>query len=215
MSQHIDELTLSGVNAKPGGVACTVLIRDEWGKILLARGTSVPTDGTAGFAKGCLFIDTDVATGKRAVFENRGTTTSCAFALVGNKALQTIAATVTTTGNTDTYVIVPESGTLAGIDFSAVDALAANDTNYVTFSVTNLGQAGAGTTAMLAATDANTTKATGGTALAANTKRALTLHGTAANLAVAAGDRLLIRVAASGTLANTVTFPTFLLRFAG
>lgn len=73
----------------------------------------------------------------------------------------------------------------------------------------------AGSTALLAATDANTTKATGGTALSANTKRSLTLHGTAANLDVVAGDRLRIRAAASGTLANTVTFPTYLLRFSG
>jgi hypothetical protein len=65
----------------------------------------------------------------------------------------------------------------------------------------------------LAATDANTTKATGGTALAANTARSLTLNGTAANLVVASGDRLRIRAAASGTLANTVTFPTYRLNF--
>jgi len=131
------------------------------------------------------------------------------------KSLPVVPGTVATTGNTDCYVIVPETGTLDGVDFSGVDALAAHDTNYVTFSITNLGQAGAGSTAMLAATDANTTKATGGTALAANTKRSLTLHGTGANLAVTAGDRLLIRVAASGTLANTVTFPAFVLRFGG
>ena len=124
-------------------------------------------------------------------------------------------ATITTTGNTDAYIIVPQTGTLTGADFSGVDALAADDTNYVTFSITNLGQDGAGTTVMLAATDANTTKATGGTALAANTKRSLTLTGTAADLNVTAGDRLLVRVAATGTLANTITFPTYILRFGG
>lgn len=79
--------------------------------------------------------------------------------------------------------------------------------------MTNLGQAGAGTTVMLAATDANTTKATGGTALSANTKRSLTLNATAANLVVAAGDRLLIRAAATGTLAGAVTVPAYMLRF--
>jgi hypothetical protein len=41
----------------------------------------------------------------------------------------------------------------------------------------------------------------------------LTLNGTAANLVVAAGDRLRIRAAASGTLANTVTFPVYLVNF--
>ncbi len=122
--------------------------------------------------------------------------------------------TIATTGNTDEYVIVPKTGKITGIDFSGIDALAANDTNYITFSVTNLGQAGAGSTAILAATDPNTTKATGGSALAANTKRSLTLHGTAANLDVVVGDRLRIRAAATGTLANTVTKPVYLLQFA-
>lgn len=122
-------------------------------------------------------------------------------------------ATITTTGNSDVFVIVPAAGVLATAQFSGVDALAANDTNFITFSITNLGQAGAGSAAMLAATDANTTKATGGTALAANTLRTLTLNGTAANLVVAAGDRLRIRAAASGTLANTVTFPVYRLNF--
>jgi hypothetical protein len=97
--------------------------------------------------------------------------------------------------------------------FSGVDALTANDTNYLTFTITNLGQAGAGSAAMLAATDANTTKATGGTGLAANTLRSLSLSGTAANLVVAAGDRIRIRAAATGTLANTVTFPVINLNF--
>lgn len=124
-------------------------------------------------------------------------------------------ATIATTGNTDIYVIVPEAGTLESVDFSGIDALAQHGSNYVTFSITNLGQAGAGSAAMLAATDANTSKTTTGAAISANTKRALTLTGTAADLVVAAGDRLRIRVAATGTLANTVTGPTFALRFNG
>lgn len=112
--------------------------------------------------------------------------------------------TIATTGNTDAYVVAPCTGRLVDIHTSTA-ALAASDTNYVTFSVTNLGQAGAGSAAMLAATDANTTKATGGTALAAQTKRTLTKSGTAANLEVTEGDTLRIRAAATGTLAGTVT----------
>ena len=122
-------------------------------------------------------------------------------------------ATIATTGNSDVYMIAPAAGVLSSAVFSGVDALAANDTNYITFSITNLGQAGAGSAAMLAATDANTTKATGGTALSANTVRSLTLNGTAANLVVAAGDRIRIRAAATGTLANTVTFPVYRMSF--
>lgn len=136
-------------------------------------------------------------------------------AAAGSKSMPLVSATVATTGNTDAYILAPEAGSLESVDFSGVDALAAHDTNYITFTIVNLGQAGAGSTAMLAATDANTTKATGGTALSANTKRSLTLNGTAANLVVAKGDRLRIRAAASGTLANTVTFPAYTLRFSG
>lgn len=126
-----------------------------------------------------------------------------------------VSATIATTGNTDNYIIAPETGKLESVVMSPLVALATSDTNYITWSITNLGQAGAGSTVMLAASDANTTKATGGTALAANTKRTLTVHGTPANLDVVAGDRLLIRAAATGTLANTVTVPVYLLTFTG
>ena len=122
-------------------------------------------------------------------------------------------ATIATTGNTDWYIIAPISGRLNSVDFSSTSALAANDTNYITFTITNLGQAGAGTTAMLAATDANTTKATGGSALSANTKRSLILNGTSTNAEVVEGDRLLIRAAVTAEIAGTVTFPVYMLRF--
>lgn len=131
------------------------------------------------------------------------------------KALPVYPASIATTGNTDAYVIVPEDGTLDSVDFSALAALTANDSNYITFTITNLGQSGGGSTALLANSNANTTKATGGSGIAANAKRSLTLHGTAANLNVSAGDRLLIRAAATGTLNNAVTVPVFLLRFGG
>lgn len=185
----------------------------------------VPTE--SGPAKGALAVDTTNGN----LYINQGTASAATWVLfsalgssISRSELSTAAAskiqearpaTVTTTGNTDIYMIVGETGTITSVDFSGVDALAAHDTNYVTFSITNLGQAGGGSTAILAATDANTTKATGGTALSANTKRSLTLHGTATNLDVTAGDRLRIRIAASGTLANTITFPTFCVRFGG
>jgi len=122
------------------------------------------------------------------------------------------SATIATTGNTDTYYVATANGKISQIDFSATAALTASDTNYITFSITNLGQAGSGTAALLAATDANTTKATGGSALVANTKRTLTLTSTTNDLQVVEGDRLRIRAAATGTLANTVTFPVYLVQ---
>ncbi len=115
---------------------------------------------------------------------------------------------IATTGDTDEYLIAAKTGKLAGAVFSSLAALTAHDTNYFSFEITNLGQDGNGTAAMLAASDANTTKLTGGTGLTANAKRTLTLHGTAANLAVTEGDRLRIRFkSGGGTLAGAVTRP--------
>ena len=124
----------------------------------------------------------------------------------------TIAAAA---GATNEYIIAPEAGSLASIEINPLVALAANDTNYITWTVVNLGQAGAGSTAMLAVVNANTTKSTGGTALAINTKRTLTIHGTPANLVVAQGDKIKIVATVTGTLANTVTVPVYILRFSG
>ena len=67
-----------------------VLLRDASEKILIATGTEVPTDATAGYAKGCLYIDTDVATGSTGLYENVGTTTSCNFDQIGSNT--TLAA---------------------------------------------------------------------------------------------------------------------------
>lgn len=154
------------------------------------------------------------------IYQNTGTTATPVWSVMtavpagaDNADIPLSTATIATAGNTDGYIIAPETGVLASVDFSGVDALAASDTNYITFSITNLGQAGAGSNPMLLATDASTTKATGGSALAANTKRSMGLNGTGSNLLVTKGDRIRVRAAATGTLANTVTFPTYMLRF--
>lgn len=120
-----------------------------------------------------------------------------------------VGASIATTSTTDTYFQVPKSGRITHINFGSLAALAADDTNYITFSITNLGQAGSGSTAILAATDANTTKSTGGTALVASSKRTLTLSTTATNLDVVEGDTIRIRATASGTLAGAVTVPRY------
>ena len=126
---------------------------------------------------------------------------------------QASKASIATTGNSDAFLIVPSDGVIVGAIYSGADALSANDTNFVTWSITNLGQAGSGSTAILAATDANTTKATGGTGITANARRNLVLNATPANLAVVAGDRLRIRAAATGTLAGAVGGNVYLLQF--
>lgn len=183
------------------------------GKITLGQSAGAPssTATTASkFAVGCILTDSNTGI----AYVMNGTVAAPTWRpQAGPSVVQNVSASIATTGNTDNYAIVPEAGVLASIDFSSLAALAAHDSNYITWTVTNLGQGGAGSTAMLAATDANTTKATGGTALSANTKRSLTLNSTSANLVVAAGDRLLIRAAATGTLAGAVTVPVYLLRF--
>ena len=140
-------------------------------------------------------------------YRNNGTTSAPAFITSGMDVVIS-GGTIATTGNTDFYTMAPKAGKLTRVDLSALAGLATNDTNYLTFTITNLGQAGAGTAAMLASSPAGTN-----TTIAANTKRQLTLTAVAADLVVAAGDRLLIRAAATGTLANTVTAPVFKLSY--
>lgn len=82
-SQMMGELTLTGSMPTKSG-AVNVLIRDMEGKALYATGTTVPTDATNGFAKGCLFVDTDVATGTTGLYVNVGTKASCVFKAVTN-----------------------------------------------------------------------------------------------------------------------------------
>lgn len=70
---------LTGDTIASGVIA---LIKDGTGKALLATGTAVPADGAALYAKGCLFIDTDVATGTTGLYCNKGTAAACVFTAV-------------------------------------------------------------------------------------------------------------------------------------
>lgn len=73
---------LAGTDVTINSVAITVLLNDPAGNVLWAQGTAVPTDGSAGYAKGCMFVDTDVAGGTGGSYLNKGTTASSAFTLV-------------------------------------------------------------------------------------------------------------------------------------
>lgn len=128
---------------------------------------------------------------------------------------QTTAGTtsIATTSTTDEYMIVPKTGKVTSAIINSLSGLAAHDTNYLTFAITNLGAAGSGSTALLAATDANTTKATGGSAMTANTPRSLSLTSTTADLSVTEGDVLRLRATSAATLAGAVTRPMWQLTF--
>lgn len=125
--------------------------------------------------------------------------------VIATKSIHLALGTIATTGATIVTLPVAHAGTLAAVKFCAKDALAAHDSNYLTFAITNKGQSGAGSTAMLSATASGTTKATGGAAIAAYTTRDCPLHATGGNAALASGDCLELSVTATGTLANTVT----------
>ena len=63
-------------------IAVRVLAIDHLSDILLCTGLTKPTDTSDGYAKGCIFVDTDVATGTGGVYLNKGTKDSCVFTLV-------------------------------------------------------------------------------------------------------------------------------------
>ncbi len=81
---HFDEIGFNGWKATTviGAESVYVLIRDQNEMVLLATGTTVPTDATAGYADGCLFIDSDAAAGS-ILYVNEGSTTSSDFNAVG------------------------------------------------------------------------------------------------------------------------------------
>jgi hypothetical protein len=78
------EIILAGIDTDKGAETINVLLRNAIYDVLLATGLTVPTDATTGYAKGCLFIDTDVAAATSGLFVNIGTNTSCSFKLVSN-----------------------------------------------------------------------------------------------------------------------------------
>jgi len=122
---------------------------------------------------------------------------------------------VATGANTVGYVRVTRTGVISSAWLIANSNLAQSDTNYITFTFTNLGRAGTGTTAELATTPAgvNTTKTTGGQAISAGVPYIFTLSATAANLTVNAGDVIKVIATVTGTLANVVDMPQVFLGF--
>ncbi len=114
--------------------------------------------------------------------------------------LGTISATTTLR----IVAIMPRKGTITGVDLIVNTAITANDTNYWTFALTNKSTDGSGSTVLLAATDANTTKATGGIGLAAYDTTALTLSSTTADLNFNAGDVITLTATKAASASNLV-----------
>jgi hypothetical protein len=181
-------------------------------KTMLGSGLTVPTDATAGYAKGALFIDTNVATGISGLYINNGTVDSCAFKIVGNNAMRVDSVTaVATTGTTSVYTTVPTSGVVTAIQFASTQGIATSSTNYANFKITNLGQTGSGNNILTNPSTAVTKTTTLGT----NTVFTVPLSGTSSELVVVKGDRLKCDVGATGTLDNTLTHPSYLISVSG
>ena len=88
---RISFLKIIGRSVTIGAETFKVLLRDSSDDILVATGTTVPTDAGDGFAKGCIFIDTNVGAGSQGVYLNVGTSASCNFDVVGTVAAGSVA----------------------------------------------------------------------------------------------------------------------------
>lgn len=88
LTKILNSITLAGevISASVAGTTnpIRVNIRDGSRNILHASGTEVPTNTTSGYAKGCLFIDTNVAAGTTGLYVNVGTTVECDFDAVSD-----------------------------------------------------------------------------------------------------------------------------------
>lgn len=103
---------------------------------------------------------------------------------------------------TASHVLVqmPEAGTITAVKSAVITGITANDTNYWTEQLTNATQS----KTLLAGSDANTTKATGGAGYTANTYRSFNLTATTADRVVAKNDVLTFTLTKSASADNQV-----------
>lgn len=96
----------------------TILLRDENRDKVIVQWTTKPADTTAWYAKGCIFLDTDVATWTSWVYFNKWTNLSCVFELAP------VASTGTfTTIDASGDVVIGWTTTLTGgITWKRIDA---------------------------------------------------------------------------------------------
>ena len=77
-----DAMQLTGAQQLINSQSIKGYLADVNGDLLICTGTVTVTDGGSGFAKGCMYIKTDVVTGTGGNYFNQGTNTACAFTLV-------------------------------------------------------------------------------------------------------------------------------------
>jgi hypothetical protein len=79
----VDVLQTRGDTYAPGTTAVAVLDKDVSGYVTRASGTTVPSDGEAGYLKGCLFLHTDGGIGT-SLYVNEGSITTADFNAFGS-----------------------------------------------------------------------------------------------------------------------------------
>lgn len=98
----------------------------------------------------------------------------------------------------------PVSGIVTSLNVAVQTSITADDTNYWTVTAVNKGANGAGSAAILATSDANTTKATGGAGLTAFLDRSFTLTSTVADKTVVAGQIIAITLTKTASAGDLV-----------
>lgn len=81
-----------GNSETPGSTTVNALHKDANGDVIWASGATVPSDGEAGYAKGCLFIDTNASAGL-VFFVNEGSNSSCDFNSLERSPSEALTAT--------------------------------------------------------------------------------------------------------------------------
>lgn len=115
---------------------------------MLVYGLTKPSDATAGFAPGCIFIDTDASAGAQ-IFVNEGTVASCDFDLLladGDTvaALTVTAGTITTLSST-TGTIATLNSTTGNIAALSATSVAVSSTVTMSDGANLIGGTGTGT----------------------------------------------------------------------
>jgi hypothetical protein len=196
-------------------VAGTVALTASTTNYVECSRAGVVSKNTVGFTSGAIplyVVVTGVSTitsttNKKSLLgsvPNGGITGDMLSAVAAIKNDRAAVGTVNATTTVTKKLIAPCAGSITGLAIAVNTTVATSDVNYWTVSAVNKGASGAGSTALLLATDANTTKTTGGSGLTNYVTRYLSLHGTPANLVVAKGDVIIFTFTKTAAAADLV-----------
>lgn len=129
----------------------TVLEYDNSGMIVRCKGATLPANGNAGYATGCIFIDTDSGVNST-FYVNDGSSTSCNFNASNGAYIVALAGKSASENDADASVVITATGVLSSdMVFATIIAQAGTATiikavpTADTITVTLSGNGGAGT----------------------------------------------------------------------